>query len=274
MRNVLTAGSSLRVVQRDRTDRDRYYVHGDLYKTLARIRARSLLSVSGSSARVAWGGRLEPQRPLIADDEARAQRLIANGRAADQPAAPTDDELRVKFQDALIESLGLTLAALHKVADPAIAGQAVSASVALKRQAPMHHGLNEQLKLVESENNRALEQAQRALATHYADDPRAVEILVETEAELRKLLPALVLLPEGGLFDRLVSALEEAQVDAPLSGDEDMLLKRLRRLKEDLDRMDWADDAAWGRVHRQIGHLNDISPQSVPVVDGTGPTKH
>jgi hypothetical protein len=174
----------------------------------------------------------------------------------------------------MIEALGLTLGALHKVADPAIAGQAVGAALALKRQAPTHHGLNEQLKLVDSENNRALEQAQRALAGHYADDPRALELLDETEAELRKLMPALVLLPEGGLFDRLVSALEEAQADSPLSGDEDVLLKRLRRLKEDLDSMNWNDEAAWARVHRQIGHLNDISLQNIPAGDGTGPTKH
>ena len=166
------------------------------------------------------------------------------------------------------------MAALHKVADPAIAGQAVSAAIALKRQAPAHHGLNEQMKLVDSENNRALEQAQRALAAHYADNPRASELLAETEAEVRKLLPALVLLPEGGLFDRLVTALEDAQADMPLSGDEDVLLKRLRRLKEDLDRMDWSDGAAWDRVHRQIGHFNDISPQNLPAGDGTGPTKH
>ena len=150
----------------------------------------------------------------------------------------------------------------------------MSAALALKRQAPTHHGLNEQLKLVESENNRALEQAQRALAAHFADDPRALELLVETETELRKLLPALVLLPEGGLFDRLVSALEEAQVDAPLSGDEDVLLKRLRQLKDNLDSMNWSEEAAWARVHRQIGHLNDISLQNISAGDGTGPTKH
>ena len=83
-----------------------------------------------------------------------------------------------------------------------------------------------------------------------------------------------MLLPEGGLFDRLVSALEEAQVDAPLSGDEDVLLKRLRQLKDNLDSMNWSEEAAWARVHRQIGHLNDISLQNISAGDGTGPTKH
>ena len=137
----------------------------------------------------------------------------------------------------------------------------MSAAASLKRQAPTHHGLNEQLKLVESENNRALEQVQNAVATHYADDPRALALLEETAAEIGKLLPALILLPEGGLFDRLVGALEEAQSDGRLRGDEDLLLKRLRKLKGDLDSMDWTDQAAWNRVHRQIEHLNDAGPQ-------------
>ena len=269
VRNLLTAGSSLRVVARDKSNSSRYYVHADLYTTLARIRAREL-AMASQGRRPIEGGLL--RQAAISD--ARAERLLANDRGARPADGPTDDELRASFQDTLLESLGLSLAALHKVAEPAIAGQAVSAAIALKRQAPVHHGLNEQLKLVDSENNRALEQAQRALTTHYAGDPRAIELLAETEAELRKLLPALVLLPEGGLFDRLVNALEEAQADMPLSGDEEALLKRLRRLKEDLDRMDWGSEAAWDRVHRQIGHLNDIGPQNLPAGDGTGPTKH
>ena len=269
VRNLLTAGSSLRVVARDKSDSTRYYVHADLYTTLARIRAREL-AMASQGRRPIEGGLL--RQAAIADS--RAERLLAGGRPAERADGPSDDELRASFQDALLESLGLTLAALHKVAEPAIAGQAVSAAMALKRQAPAHHGLNEQLKLVDSENNRALEQVQRALTTHYADDPRAIALLAETEAELRKLLPALVLLPEGGLFDRLVNALEDAQADTPLSGDEDMLLKRLRRLKEDLDRMDWSNQTAWAGVHRQIGHLNDIGPQILPAGDGTGPTKH
>ena len=266
VRNLLTAGSSLRVVVRDKSDTARYYVHADLYTTLARIRARELAMLTRGGRPIDGGllGQL-PRRP-----DRRWQRRQS------RPAivGPTDDELRTSFQDALLAALGLHVAALHKVADPAIAGQAVSAAIALKRQAPAHHGLNEQLKLVDSENNRALEQAQRALANHYADDPRAIELLAETESEIRKLLPALVLLPEGGLFDRLVNALEDAQADMPLSSDEDVLLKRLRRLKEDLDSMDWSNEAAWDRVHRQIGHFNDISAPGLPAGDGTGPTKH
>src|SRR5436190_136536 len=42
VRNLLTAGSSLRVVTRDKHDTSRFFVHADLYATLARIRAREL----------------------------------------------------------------------------------------------------------------------------------------------------------------------------------------------------------------------------------------
>ena len=53
-----------------------------------------------------------------------------------------------------------------------------------------------------------------------------------------------------------------------------MLLKRLRRLKGDLDTHGLADQTAWNRVHRQIEHLNEIGSQPASLAgDGAGPTK-
>jgi len=270
VRNLLTAGSGLRVVQRVKADPRHYFLHADLYTTLARIRAREL--AIGARVRLPIeGGRL--QQAAIAD--ARAERLLLNGSAA--PAAPAagDDDLRAYFEEQLMQALGLTTGALRKVVDPAIASQAVGAASALRQRAGAHYGLKEQLKLVESENGRLLEERQSELEAQYAHDARALDILRETAVEIGKLLPALILLPEGGLFDRLVSALEEAQSDGRLSGDEDILLKRLRRLKNDFDTMDWNDQGAWGRVHRQIEHLNEIGSQPAALAgDGAGPTKH
>ena len=57
VRNLLTAGSSLRVVARDKNDSARYYVHADLYTTLARIRAREL-AMEGRGRLPIEGGRL------------------------------------------------------------------------------------------------------------------------------------------------------------------------------------------------------------------------
>ena len=39
-----------------------------------------------------------------------------------------------------------------------------------------------------------------------------------------------------------------------------MLLERLRKLKSDLDTMDWSDQRAWKGVRRQIDHLNRAGP--------------
>jgi hypothetical protein len=251
VRNVLTAGSSLRVVRRDKKERDRYYVHGELYKALARIRARSLIASAAEQA--AWGGRLEANRPIAGYDG----RLLAG--QVDR-AAPASDELLRQFQETLLEALGLGPSALDRLREPLIASQALAAANALKLQAPTHHGLNEQLKLVESENKRALETAHGTLAAHFAHDGPALDLLNQSVAEINRLLPALTLLPEGGLFDRLVTALEEALAENALSGDEDLLLKRLRKLKSELDTMDWSDQRAWKGVRRQIDHLNEAGP--------------
>jgi hypothetical protein len=68
VRNVLTAGSSLGVVQRDRKDLDRYYLHANLYKTLARIRAKALVSTSRTALQLAARQDVRPlleQRPRL-----------------------------------------------------------------------------------------------------------------------------------------------------------------------------------------------------------------
>ena len=255
VRNVLTAGSSLRVVQRDRTDRDRYYLHGELYKTLARIRARSLMAATQVQDRIAWGGALDARQPAIADH--RGERLLANGHANGHGGRETDEELRAEFRQLLIEAIELTPAAWDKIAAPEIAAQALSAAAALKRQARAHQGLNEELKLVESDKLANLDRERNVLAARVESDPHALDLLQDTATEVAQRVPALILLPEGGLIDRLVAALEEGHAENRLRDDEHILLSRLRRLKAELERMDWSDGGAWRKVTRDIEHLND-----------------
>ncbi len=83
VRNLLTAGSSLRVVARDKSDSSRYYVHADLYTTLARIRAREL-AMASQGRRPIEGGLL--RQAAIAD--ARAERLLANDRPGETCRRP------------------------------------------------------------------------------------------------------------------------------------------------------------------------------------------
>ena len=96
VRNLLTAGSSLRVVARDKNDTSRYYVHADLYTTLARIRAREL-AMDAAGRRPIEGGPL--RQAAIADARAGSACSPTAARPSGR-AGPTDDELRAQFQDA------------------------------------------------------------------------------------------------------------------------------------------------------------------------------
>ena len=73
-----------------------------------------------------------------------------------------------------------------------------------------------------------------------------------------------MLLPESGLIDRLILALEEASGDNRLSDDEHLLLSRLQKLKGDLEVMRPNDSSAWKGIARQLEHLNEPAPAADP----------
>ena len=108
VRNLLTAGSSLRVVARDKND------------TLALLRARRPLHDArphpGARAGDGRSGRAGPSqgRPAAASGHRRRPRrprLLTNGNARpyDPAPVPADDELRAQLQETLMRALGLTL---------------------------------------------------------------------------------------------------------------------------------------------------------------------
>jgi len=271
VRNLLTAGSSLRVVTRQPKDPNRYFVHADLYTTLARIRARELAIAmhgrrsaidGGALQHTAIGARADPR--LLTSHH----RSSANGNGA--ATGPTDDELRAHFEQRLIEALDLQTAALQRISAPEVAQQALAAAGLLKRKARSHRGLNEELLFLESSMRQTLEQAQAALAANHRSDQRALEVLSEVAAEIDARVPVLILLPESRLLDRLVGALEEAQGENRLTADEERLLGRLRALRKDLETMSWSDEAAWNRLVGKIERLNEVGPTASNIVgDGT-----
>ena len=272
VRNVLTAGSSLRVVQRDRQESDRYYLHAELYKTLARIRARALMAGQSEQRAINRGPLLEsaPQRNLLkARSDSLEQRLLsAYAHIDERPASVSGDELRAMFQQKMMQALGLSQASYAKIAEPDIATEAIAAANALKKQARAHQGLNGELKLIESDNKRVLEQAHQALAEQHGHDPHALQILSETGREIGQRLPAMMMLPEGGLIDRLISSLEEALAENRLNDDEHFLLSKLRSLKREIEQLQADDASAWRRLARHVEHLNEMSAMApTPAAD-------
>jgi peptidoglycan hydrolase CwlO-like protein len=264
VRNVLTAGSSLFLVQRDRKDSDRYYLHAELYKTLARLRARS--AAVAERALPLWGGRLTAHNAAIADGRSAAarERLGGNGHAGRESAPtngsayPSEQELRAQFEQGLLAALGLSRSALAKVSDPNIAVQALATAGTLRR----HPRLQEYLRLSESNQHRILEAAQGILAAEHKHNKAALDLLEETATEIGKLIPALMLLPQSNVLDHLVEELEDGYAENRLRADEHGLLERLRRLKADLENMDWSDKGAWAGLARRVEQLDGSVPSS------------
>jgi hypothetical protein len=188
------------------------------------------------------------QRPLLANHHGHAV------------SARTDHDLEALFRHELIKSLGISQATLDHLWDPEIAGEALAAANALKRQARQRPALNAELRLVESDGRRVLEEAEDIMAARYEGNRHTLSLLHDVAVEIDRRIPALVLLPEGGLIDRLVSALEEASGDNRLGDDEHLLLSRLHKLKGDLEVMRLNDAGAWKGIVRQLEHLNEPAP--------------
>ncbi|NJO33995.1 MAG: hypothetical protein HC869_13495 [Rhodospirillales bacterium] len=135
-----------------------------------------------------------------------------------------------------------------------VASEAMTAAAELKRQAATHRELGIALDRIERENKRKLDSAVQALAREHAQDEQALHLLTETRREIGQIIPALMLLPDTNLFDDLIRNLEG-------SGEVD-LLKRLYVLRDDVVRMNPADETAWKHISRQIRQLSGDTPIS------------
>jgi hypothetical protein len=282
VRNVLTAGISLRVAQRD-SHENHYFLRPEFYTTMSRIRARELLAARNMGARnqIGYGGRLSDDAPMQLARPQQATRAIPPPLPAVQRPAGTPPPLpgkasaglREALQDDLLKGLRLPRATLAKLSDPEVARAALSAAQVLKRQMLGNTVLRSQIELIELDSRRAIESDFEALSEKYSDDASALEALEEVRQEINQRLPALMLMPEGGLTELLIMALEEGAGEDRLSGEEQRLLQKLRDLKREIDGMDGASAAAWRNIQRQAEQLG-AREQMAQIHLGNGVTKH
>jgi hypothetical protein len=292
VQNVLNAGMTVSAVQRDEgagasvvgllaRARGRpalaeptFLVHSDLFKTLLLYRAGS----AASSATASGERQLAESQPLrsrlsIPAVSPRQDHLLTNGRSNGDDGNDTADgsetafEARVRHD--LVLAMGLSAVALDQIWEPEIAEVALAAATVLRRQARNRSALSNELRLVENDLRIALEQEQDAIAARLGNDTRALARLRELAAEVDRRIPALMLLPEAGLIEKLTFALEEAHGEDRLSDEEHVLLSRLHKLKGDLERMNPKDSSHWRIIARQLERLTEpgVAPTH-PAEDG------
>ena len=272
VRNALNAGASMEAVQR--VNNSHYFISRDFYQTLARIRGRFLVSTAPDALLVRdarlLGAREDASTvtPLITGN-ARTHRgslaynrgrLLENHHAGNGGSGRSEHDLESYFRQELVKPLGVSAASLDHIWESEVAAEALVAANALKRQARQRPALNNELRRVEGASRQVLEEAQDFLAAQHHDDRHTLSLLHDVAAEIDRKVPALMLLPEVGLIDRLILALEEASGDNRLSDEEHLLLSRLQKLKGDLEVMRLGDSSAWKGIARQLDHLNEPAP--------------
>jgi hypothetical protein len=283
VQDVLNAGMTLHAVQRHESARlaarfmrsaaavdTTFFIRTDLFKTLLLYRAGSsaLLDQRGPDRQLEspQGGR---SLHRLASESDPLPRVLGNGHGKTNGNGATNGirhDLETYFRERLLEPLKLTSASLDRIWNGEIAAEAKLAALALKRLAHANTLLEEELRLAESETLRDLEHARDQIADERASDPQALEVLYELVAQLRGRISAVMLLPEGRLVDRLISALEDAGGGGGLTDQEDLLLDRLKKLKGKIKLMNLSDASSWKRLTRELERLSDPSmPPPVPL---------
>lgn len=250
--NVLNSAAAFSAVQRDRARPDTYFVHKDLYQTLARIRAREVARVgvrpklrlvqSGDDA-PEFGGSLTPVQAAIADHTRRPS-------LEERGASETDGYLT-----ALVQSLGVEGDAFISLSGSArdaarLAGEAMFAL----RQS--NRSLDQELARRDQEAHgrleRAIVQLQGALQM---DDGTDRQKLADASDEIERYWDTLMLLPHGPYELALADLVEQLEPDSgagTLRGDEQVLLATARNAHQGLVSNPRRTDRDWLQLEQQL----------------------
>ena len=245
VRSVLNAGATLERVRRGE-DASHYHIHGDFYKTLARIRGRLLLSAAPAYAA---GGVLQSEMQRVGMQARRPTFAIEHGNGLLKSLSVGRD--RQKLLEEMLEALELKPEAYEIVTAPHVSSAAIAAGMALRRQGPPHSRLGEYLRLKESAWRNALEQARHAIRGRVDDDLDAMRVVDDVASDIVKSIPALMLLPESHVVAGLLRELEIAAQD-DLPEDQQRLKDWLSHLQKDLRRIDLSKEAGWHRAQGLI----------------------
>ncbi len=297
VRNTLNAGATLQYVQRDEDPKGtpgRYYVHSQLYKTLAmiaatnpetgaspysRLHAPQLVAPEPQQAlplrqdgNLASDTQAPPPPPLVAPPR-RQITTQANVRAeAPSPQVSQEELDRLAYQcrASMLSAISLNVDDVDRLlAVDGVGDAALSAWQALQK----HAGTKERLKYFLKES---LEAHQQRIAEVYSSLRSAnggvqvkSMVLDRVEQQVADDLFKLMLFPQIGLITELIDKLERAaNYDPGLDDEEETLLGRLRLVQQVLNTSDEVDDDAWRRINAVLAEPIDDGEMDIEDADG------
>ncbi|MCB1515419.1 MAG: hypothetical protein KDJ18_11585 [Hyphomicrobiaceae bacterium] len=280
VRKVLNAGATLQYVQHAEKDaaRDLYFVHGQLYKTIALISAanpRPLPSLAappnaapaleGPAKGPVHGGSLNAAPPPVPQRPDREMTRVPQSTRSPPrqltQAALTQQEwehLEALYADELLGALGLNrLTVAERFTGEGTQEAAISVWKELQRQANSNGELGYLLRKFQNDQEGVLDATYVSLKSGMQGDQRKINVLDACDQHIREILPALMLFPETGLVRFLIAELEQAA--APDDGQqphEHVLLEQLRQISELMSHSDLSEVGDWNRVRRILSPSN------------------
>jgi hypothetical protein len=259
VRSTLNAAATVRAVQRAKDDH--YFVSGDLYRALARLRARLLASTamtpriqSDQDGRApTQGGRLEVAKPAIASERVSRQLTDQTGKA--NGASSSAGDLQDQVLAALLDAIGMSVDDYQRLTSPDVATAAAGAGHALQRLAERNDELREYLRVAMAEIKSSLDRARisQRVQPQHRSNPLALGAIDQVHRAVSERLPALLLLPQIGFLGEMIRQLEQAA--APDDGQrpgEQPLLDWLRHLEQMMKAADLGQPDDWRRIEALI----------------------
>lgn len=244
VRSTLNAGATLGRVQRRGKTANEFWIHRDLYKTLARIRARTLLS--------------DFNRPRIG--QSPAQRQSFGGSLTERTKAiehkpvveeETTTEIRAGFVTQLLSALNIDPQSWERVSGGAHSA-AIAANEAFARTRRLNAQLDGFLRKHEDDARLAFDEMYTLLKNRLK--PQAIwdrQLLDEAYLELDQHWHVLMLLPNGpfeSVVHDVVERLEPDAGDGRLSNDQQALYSLARKLLDAFKANARSNETAWRRL--------------------------
>ncbi len=283
VRNALNAGATFDRIQRVGDNAAHYYVHGDFYKTLVRIRARLLSTTSqlptiagpGSGGGPLHGGsirdriaRLGSEPPTVQIEDRRPARksgpALKLGVPGQMPwgpvtaaiAADAEEKARdaeqayLTYWSELVSALGVNpQLALQRLGKAEASENAMAAWSQLTDLAQKNQTLNDLIEEHKASQEELLRNTYAHLRDHAIGDQALLDALDAADDNVERRLPIFMLFPENGLLDYLIISIERAaSFDDGLQADEQKLLDGLRRVRTVLREADLSDPQTWRRI--------------------------
>lgn len=264
VRNALNAGATFDRVQRVGQEATHYYVHGDFYKTLVRIRGRLLTSAAhprslagpASNGGPLHGGSVKERTEKLEATPQRRQIQPPKPPAPDAghgPLAASEQDVErahIYYWSELVSALGIDAQlALPRLNAPSTAAEAQEVWAMLMRLAETNDRLSGFIEEHKEAQEDALSRTYTKLRGEANGDQNLVDQLDRADDDIQRKLSILMLFPENGLLDYLIANLEQAAgPDDGISHVEQKLLDELRQVRRTLTDADLADPETWTRV--------------------------